>query len=237
MTPIFYSQYSGKSLLTFEKPEKALKNHKQSIATICPVVVDTKMTGVAELFQNLVPLGLSPRFGLNYRFVHENNPDNANNWHRVVVFVKNTQGYKDLIKIHNVSNIDFGGFITAEVMEKHWTENLKLAIPFYDSYLFRNTMYETFCLPEFGNVEHTFFHEDNGLPFDDLVASKIPDNKTLVKSIFYEKNADFKTWLTYRCCLNFSNKGKNRSLENPMFDHCHSKEFSFESYLNHVNSK
>jgi hypothetical protein len=51
MTPIFYSQYSGKSLLTFQTVEKAKKNNKQSVFKLCkeggitsPVVVDTKMT-------------------------------------------------------------------------------------------------------------------------------------------------------------------------------------------------
>ena len=105
MIPIFYSQYSGKSLMTFQSPSDALKNNKQSIAKICidnnitPVVVDTKMTGIMELFQNFNKLDLSPIFGLNYKFVHEDCPDNDINWHKVIVFIKNTQGYKDLIKI------------------------------------------------------------------------------------------------------------------------------------------
>jgi len=241
MIPIFYSQYSGKSLMTFEAPEKAVKKSKQSIAKICldnnitePVVVDTKMTGVMELFENLPPLGLNPRFGLNYKFVHEDTEENSNNWHQIIVFIKNTKGYKDLIKIHNSANLEYSGRITPAVLNKYWTENLKLAIPFYDSYLFRNTLYDVACLPEFENIPHTFFIEENGLPFDDLVNSKIKGNKMLVKSIFYEKEKDFVTWLTYRCALNFSNKGKNRTLEDPMFDHCHSNKFSFESYLKYI---
>ena len=97
-------------------------------------------------------------------------------------------------------------------------------------------MYETRCLPEFGDIQHSFFYEKNGLPFDDLIASRITGEKLLTKSIYYESNSDFIKWQTYRCALNFSNKGKNRTLENPMFDHCHSKQFSFESYLDYVNN-
>lgn len=229
--------------MTFETPEKALKNNKQSVAKLAldnnipsPVVVDTKMTGVMELFQNLTPLGLNPRFGLNYKFVHDTSPDNENNWHKVIIFIKNTKGYKDLIKIHNISNIECGGRITPKILQKYWTENLKMAIPFYDSYLFRNSFYDVSCLPEFEGVPHVFFYEQNGLPFDDLIESRIQGTKVLTKSIFYEKESDFVTWQTYRCCLNFSNKGKNRTLENPMFDHCHSDKFSFESYLNYVKN-
>lgn len=230
--------------MTFETPEKAKKLHKQSIAQICldneiekPIVVDTKMTGIMELFQNFSPLGLKPIFGLNYKFVHENSDENQYNWHRVIVFIKNTKGYKDLIKIHNKANIEEGGKITPDILKNHWTDNLKLAVPFYDSYLFKNTMYETSCSPEFNNIEHSYFYEENALPFDDLIASRIAGEKVLVKSIFYEKRSDFIKWQTYRCSLNFSNKGKNRTLESPMFDHCHSKEFSFESYLDHVKNK
>ena len=230
--------------MTFETPEKAKKNNKQSIAKICldnnilePIVVDTKMTGVMELFQNLTPLGLNPRFGLNYKFIHDTSEENANNWHRIIIFIKNTQGYKDLIRVHNLANIENGGNVTPKILESHWTENLKLAIPFYDSYLFRNTMYDVSCLPEFSNVPHSFFYEENSLPFDDLIASRIKGEKILVKSVFYENDNDFVTWLTYRCALNYSNKGKNRTLESPMFDHCHSDQFSFESYLNYVKTK
>ncbi len=224
--------------MTFETPEKSAKLHKQSIAKCCiennissPIVVDTKMTGIMELFQNFQPLGLEPIFGLNYKFVHENTEDNKNNWHRIIIFIKNTKGYKDLIKIHNRANIENDSNITPELLKKYWTENLKLAIPFYDSYLFRNTMYDTSCLPEFGGIDHSYFCEQNDLPFDNLIASKITGKKILTKSIFYEKREDFVKWLTYRCALNFSNKGKNRTLESPMFDHCHSKEFCFESFL------
>lgn len=238
MVPIFYSQYSGKSLFTFDTPEKAAKNNKQSISKLCvennivnPVVVDYKMTGVMELFQNFNPIGLNPRFGLNCKFSHD--LENAKtNWHRIIIFIKNTKGYKDLILIHNLANIKNGGFVSPEIISKYWTENLKIAIPFYDSFLFRNTMFEgVSCLPEFGELNPSYFVEDNELPFDDLISSKITKNKVSVKTVLYEKNEDFVKWLTYRCALNFSNKGKNRTLESPMFDHCHSKQFSFESYL------
>ena len=237
MLPIFYSQYSGKGLFVYDPPDKAAKNHKQSIAALClkhdikqPIVVDSKMTGVMELYQNFPPLGLNPIFGWQCRFIHDLNAENSD-WHKVIVFIRNNQGYRDLIKLHNRTNIDNGGFVTPEDLKKYWTENLKLAIPFYDSYLFKNILYGTACSHEFGDIPHVFFYEKNGLPFDTLVASQITGDKILVKSVYYENEDDFKTWLVYRCCLNYSNKGKIRNLESPMFDHCHSHEFSFESYL------
>jgi hypothetical protein len=184
-----------------------------------------------ELLESAEKEGVTPVFGLNYKFLHSGSEDEKN-WHKIIIFIKNNRGYKDLIKIHNAANLKNSGSISSDIFKEFWTDNLKLAIPFYDSFIFRNTMYDGLtCLPEFGDVKPTYFTEDNGLPFDDLIESKINGEKIKVKSIFYEKEEDFIKWQTYRCSLNFSNKGKNRTLGNPMFDHCHSNKFSFESYI------
>jgi len=174
---------------------------------------------------------------LRYDFVHENTEDNAGNRHKIIVFVKNTQGHKDLIRLHNRANIEEKGVFTPRLLKEHWTENLKLAIPFYDSYLFNNTLYQKSCIPEFGEIPLTFFREDNMLPFDSLVASTLPAHAKIVdvKTVLYTRRESFETWLTYRCALNLNVKGKKRTLEAPNFDHCHSKEFSVESYLEKVN--
>lgn len=237
MEPIFYSHYSGKSLLTFDTVKDAEKYNKQSVLKISkennierPVVVDTKFTGVFELFQNAEQEGLSPIFGLNYKFVHDLLCKDS--WHRIIIFIKNVKGYYDLIKIHNKANIENESYISPKILKEGWTENLSLAIPFYDSFLFRNSLYDTQCSPEFSDIPFTCFLESNSLPFDLLIADKVSKFENIrTKTVFYEKERDFKTWLTYRCALNFSIKGKQRSLENPSFEHCHSNKFSFESYL------
>ncbi len=243
MIPVFTSHYSGKSVLTFDTPEDAKKYKKDSIIDICleggiknPFILETKMTGFMEMYKNFQKSDLAPRFGLTRFFKTSLDEDNKANWSKINIFVKNTQGYKDLIKIHNHINIRNGGYTTPDVLKQFWTENLILTIPFYDSYIHRNVVYGASCIPEFGGIPHDFFVEKNCLPFDSLIESRIPENRVPVKSIFYKNKEDFESWLTYRCALNLNVKGKKRSLESPMFEHCHSKEFCWESYKNHANS-
>ena len=238
MIPLFASHYSGKSILTLETPDKVKEGQKQSVFSLCkeagierPFVVENKFTGAAELFKNGKKCDIHPRFGLRYPFVHENIDDNKDNWHKIVIFIKSTAGYKDLIRLHNRANLDEKGVITPAILEKYWTENLKLVIPFYDSYIFNNVIYGKSCQPEFGGIPHDFFVENNCLPFDSLVESYITGNKIKAKTILYKNRADFDVWQTFRCALNLNVKGKKRTLEAPQFEHCHSKEFCLESYL------
>ena len=240
MTPVFTSHYSKKSLLTFLEPEKAKAKNKQSIFSICkendissPVVVEDYMTGFMELFQTAAKLNIRPRFGLTFRFNNSSDEESAANHHKVIVFIKNTTGYKDLIKLHNQVHINQAGVLYPDNLLTLWTENLSLFIPHYDGYHHRNAFYDVNCIPDFGGTPVTFFRQKNNLPFDELIASRIPAGADVIdcKSIFYERRADFKYWQTYRCALNFSHKGRNRSIESPMFDHCHSDDFCFESYL------
>jgi len=98
-------------------------------------------------------------------------------------------------------------------------------------------------MPNFNFTEPTLFIEDNGLPFDSLVQDEIKTvmqkNNTFksekVKSIYYNKKSDFSAFQTYKLICNRSNwSGKSTSLECPNLDHCGSKNFCVESYLEQV---
>ena len=118
-----------------------------------------------------------------------------------------------------------------------WSEeDLTLAIPFYDSFIFKNTLHFCSCIPDFSFCKPTFFLEDNHLPFDLIIREKVfeyckknnyPTEET--KSIFYETKEDFEAFQTYKCIC--SRRFKQRTLSVPNFDHLASPEFSFESYL------
>lgn len=231
--PIFSSHYSG-SILTFDTPEDAVKYNKKSVFTLCqrhgierPLVVEKNMTGFMELFQNAEKCNIFPRFGLKYWFRHDCEDPH---YHRIIVFLKNMEGYKNLIRIHNRANIENEKVISPKILAENWSDNLQLVIPFYDSYIFNNNVLANkACLPEFEGIQPVFFEEDNGLPFDSLIAGLLPEDAIKVKSIYYERRSDFPHWMTYKCALNYSVKGKNRTLEEPNFDHLHSHEFCLQS--------
>ena len=115
-----------------------------------------------------------------------------------------------------------------KTLKSFWNDkDLKLVIPFYDSYVFNNTLYNNLCVPELDFTEPVYFLEDNDLPFDELVAKKISNltsNIQKAQSIFYRNKKDFKAYLTYKCINNRS------SLDKPELDHMASNEFCVESW-------
>jgi hypothetical protein len=106
-----------------------------------------------------------------------------------------------------------------------------VCIPFYDSFIFNNTLRNSICIPQFEFTKLIFFIEDNDLPFDIIIKNKIEnyikENNSEcynTKSIYYNKRKDFKTYLTFRCI-------NNRSILNkPELEHMSSNEFCFETW-------
>ena len=118
-----------------------------------------------------------------------------------------------------------------------WTENLSLAIPFYDSFLHVNLLTLGNCVPDFPD-KPVFFMEDHGLPFEGLINDAILqycaiNGNEIVQThtCYYFLAKDVLSYNTYRCILNRS------SLDKPQLDHFSSEEFSFESYLKLIGKK
>ena len=246
--PLFKSHYSiGKSILTLENQEEQIPNNPSSIIEIARrnkmktvFLVEDGMSGFLEAFKNCEDNEIKLVFGLRVN-VCENAEDKTKESLekecKYVLFSRNQEGYKRLIKISSAASCD--GFYyqprtDLKTVAKHWNDkDLQLCVPFYDSFLFNNTMTFSICLPDFGFTKPVFFLEDNDMPFDYLVREKVinycKENKldTLpVKSIYYENKEDFKAYLTFKCI------SKRTTLENPKFDHLCSDEFSFESWKN-----
>ena len=111
-----------------------------------------------------------------------------------------------------------------------------LAVPFYDSFLFKNITSFDNCVPDLSGLDPTFFIEDNGLPFDKLIADTVASYTKsqgypteTVKSIYYENKNDVDALQTYKCVC--SRKFGKSSLSKPNLDHFGSDQFCFESYL------
>ena len=154
---------------------------------------------------------------------------------KYIIFCRNTEGYKDLIKIHDLAfkeGFYYNPRIDYKNLKKLWTKNLKLGVPFYDSFISNNILLGDSCIPEIDFAKDTsFFVEENGLPFDDLlkdgVTSFCKNEKSEMinaKSVFYKNKKDFKSYLTFRCINNRS------TLNKPNLEHMSSNEFCFESW-------
>ncbi len=249
LVPLFKSHYSiGRSILTLN-PDEGEPDEADSVFGICKendleelVLVDDNMSGFLQAYQNSKELNIKLIFGVRITICNDLNQKDADSLktnNRIVIFIKNEQGYKDLIRIFSLASKD--GFyylprIDYKSLKKEWNnKTLSLAIPFYDSYLFKNTLLSNICVPEFEFTKPTYFIEDNNLPFDDIVKEKVisqaktegaPTQK--VQSIFYELKKDFKAYLTFRCINSRS------TLERPELNHMTSDEFCVEGWREKV---
>ena len=140
-------------------------------------------------------------------------------------------------QIYSLSFTEGNGRIDYKNLKKLWNEdNLLLAIPFYDSFIFKNAMFFGNCIPDFSFATTVFFLESNSLPFDEVIREKVKEycsekHKTEeTKSIYYNKREDLAAFQTYKCICNRSFSSGETGLTNPRLEHCGSAEFSFESW-------
>jgi len=243
MIPLFKSHYSlGRSILTLEdKDEK--DDYPDSIIQICKenkmkelYLVEDNMSSFLEAYSNCRKNNIKLNYGLRISVTEsmsDKSEESKTKSSKIILFFKNKKGYQQLTKLYSVAAKE--GFyyeprLDYKTISKNWTDDLILCIPFYDSFIFNNTLKNSLCVPQFDFTKPIFFIEDNDLPFDSLVkqrALSFAEKNNLkiykVQSVFYKERKDFKAYLTFRCI-------NNRSVLNkPNLDHMSSNEFCFES--------
>jgi len=246
--PLFKSHYSiGRSILTLnDKIEE--DSGPDSIIEICKsnklknlFLVEDNMSSFLEAYTNCKTYGIKLSYGLRISITEDlkdKSEDSLPKTSKVIIFAKNNKGYYKLVKIFTTASRE-GFYYVPRIDYKNlkalWSEeDLILAIPFYDSFLFNNILRNFICVPYFDFTNPLFFIENNKLPFDKIMFSRVNEyaekNKYSIlntKSIFYKKSKDFKSYLTLRCI-------NNRSfLNKPEIEHLSSDQFCFESWRDH----
>lgn len=245
MVPLFKSHYSlGRSILTLEDKDKE-DNYPDSIIQICKsnkisnlCLVEDNMSSFLEAYTNSLKNNINLNYGLRISVtesIEDKTEDSIAKTSKIIIFIKNKKGYQTLTKLYSIgakNGFYYEPRIDYDLLSKHWSENLILAIPFYDSFIFNNTLKNNICVPNFAFTKPILFIENNNLPFEDLVSQKLlkfsQENKLNImktKSVYYNKKIDFKSYLTFRCINNRS------TLNKPELEHMTSDEFSFESWL------
>ena len=243
--PLFKSHFSiGKSILTLEE-ETSEENEPDSIIQIardCKLkkvfLVEDCFSGFLQAFKNLKANNIDLIFGIKFIFcdnISNKNEDELKKHHKLIIFANGNEGYKTLIKLWTKASVE-GFYYTPRLdmnsLKECFNENIKIAIPFYDNFIFNNTLKGYQCVPFIENYKPTVFIEDNSLIFDPLVKDKMIEFAKLnnldilrTKSIYYKNKKDFKSFLTFRCINN------RTTLNKPEIEHMSSDEFCLESWL------
>lgn len=245
MLPLFKSHYSiGKSILTLDDPKKVTEGGSDSIFKIAIenklnsiVLVEDTLIGFFEAYKRCKEFKIQLIFGLRLSMRNSSLPEDANSQHKIIIFAKTDVGCKLLNKIYSQAFCEFSGFLDYNSLKSLWDDNhLKMAIPFYDSFLYVNNFSFGNIVPDLSFTKPTVFIEDNELSLDYLIRQKAEDfaksNNLLtnsVKSVYYKNKEDVTAFMTYKIICNRS-FGKDRSLEKPELPHFCSNHFCFESW-------
>ena len=256
LLPLFKSHFSiGKSILTLNAPKSegeedssdsvfdiALNNNLDKV-----VLVEDSFMGFLQARKVCSELSKQLIFGIRLDFCEDaskiEDAKDVTCSHKIIIFPKNSEGCKDLNAIYTLAKTKCNGWLDLNILKKHWNEdNLSLAVPFYDSFLFKNLTTFQSCFVHFTFTKPTFFIEDNGLPFDSMIKDSVVKycltnefETQAVQSIYYKDKKDFSAYLTYKLiCGRNSFAGKELSLEKPNFDHLGSDQFCWESYTEKI---
>ena len=251
LVPLFKSHYSlGRSILTLEKEGVSVKDGPDSIVDIAKeneleevFLVDDCMGGFLEAYTNLAEAKIKLIFGVRLTICEDCSQKNEgaiNTSSKYVILCRNKKGYERLIKIYSQAAKE--GFyyeprIDFSELKKNWSnEDLILAVPFYDSFVFYNNFSSRNCIPDFSFCNPIFFTEDNKLPYDQILLSLVQKyakeqsyQERKCKSVYYKDKAHFKAYLTFRCI------NKRSSLEKPELNNMCSDTFCFESWKERAN--
>lgn len=243
MIPMFKSNYSiGKSILTLEMPEEGSDNlASDSILQIAKdnnleklVLVEDSMIGFLEAHKSCSKLNIQLIFGLRLNCCNDvSEEDKEKSKHKIIIFAKNDNGCKLLNKIYSHAFCDNSSFADCKYLASIWSEaDLRLGIPFYDSFIYNNNFLFSNCIPNFHFTKPVYFVERNNLPFDESLERLVESfskETVLSKSIFYNLKKDVFAFQTYKCITNRA-FGKEQSLSSPNLNHFGSDEFCWESF-------
>lgn len=238
--PIFKSHYSiGRSILTLEDPKEVEEGGPSSIFKIAKdaglkeiYLLEDNISSFPLAFKVSKKVGIPIRYGEMF-YLKSSTPDSKETC-KIGVFALNDDGFKELIRLHT-KVYEAGETIGFEDL-KSLSANLRLVIPFYDSFLHKSHFTFNIFLYDFAALKPLFFVEENGLPWDSKLAEIV---KTYcqnngcdivdVQSIYYEKAEDISAYMTYRLICD-RKETRGGTLEKPNIDGFGSDKFSWERF-------
>jgi len=229
MIPLFKSQFSiGKSILTIDDIVDIAKN-KSLEEVVC---VEDSFFGFRSLKSKLSEAGIKFIFGIRLSVVQDSN-DSDLRPSKLVFFAKNNDGVKALRSLYTSAHTSDSGSLSLADYKKSFFKDIKVAVPFYDSYIYNNIF--MFGLSELclSGIEHTYFVEENNHPFDfqiKRVMDSLGVETTQCKSIYYKNKEDFHAFQMHKAICN-RRMGRSPTFSSPNLNDFASDEFSFESYL------
>lgn len=223
MIPLLKSDFSiGKSILTLDKifsfDEKEI------------VLVEDSMSGFRAAKKLSDKTGKPLRFGLRLE------TQSTSQASKLIYFAKNAKGVDSLRRIFTKAFTKNNGVYQ---FDKKELDGIQIAVPFYDSYIYRNLFYFGVHCLDLKDLDIWYFEEENGHPFDFIISralKKLGIETIKAKSIYYEKKEDFQAFCFYKAVCG-RKTGRAVTWEKPNLEHFCSDEFCHQEYLDKRDNK
>ena len=227
MIPLFKSHFSvGRSILTLDKILDIVDIN--SLKEV--VLVEDSFYGFRTFNKALLEKGVRLVFGLRVPVLYENSEEEKPS--KLIFFAKNNNGIKRVKDLYTEANTSESKSVVMKNYSKDYFSDIRIAVPFYDSYICNNLFYFGMSQMDLTGLDHVYFIEDNNHPFDFQIKKAIDDlgvETQEAKSIFYKNKDDFHAFQMYKAVCN-RRQGKSPTFSNPNLNHFCSDEFCWESY-------
>lgn len=228
MIPLFKSQYSiGRSILTLEN----ILNIAEINSLSEVVCVEDSFYGFRAFNQAFLEKGIKLVFGLRLSVVSDRSSAEESP-SKLIFFAKNNDGLNKIKKLYTECHTSSLGALSMKHVSKEDFKDVKIAVPFYDSFIHKNLFHFGMSDLNLNELDHVFFLEDNNHPFDFQIRRVIEGldvKKQETKSIFYKNKEDFHAFQMYKAVCG-RRQGKPPVFSDPRLDHFCSDEFCWESY-------
>ncbi len=231
MIPLFKTHYSiGKSILNTKDLFEIQR--EQDLKEI--VVVEDSFYGFRSLNKEAMKNNIKLIFGIRLSVVQSSVDELSS---KLIFFAKNNEGMNKIKSLYSSSFENKENVLILNNLNKNELENIKIAVPFYDSFIYNNLFHFGLCHVDISKFDFDYFIEQNNHPFDGLISEQVnsickSQNKEpiLTKSIYHKNKEDFDAFQMYKSICGRAN-GKTPMFTNPNLNHFCSNEFCWESFL------
>ncbi len=253
VTPLFSTSASRSQggIFTVEKAgETAKAKRTRGPVSLCDLAKRDKLTHLhlvesnwvnfMNAHKNLKEVGCNLSFGLKLvvcEDIADKSEASFKTESNVVIWLAGdgSTDYQRLIKLFTIAAND--GFyhvprIDWKTLCIGWGDDLLLSLPFYSSFLAKNTLTFASIVPQLPAMPLVMREVGQNLAVDsllddavDVYVEKTGAEVQSVKSLYYLNRTDAKAWLNWRCILT-----RGASFDVPNLDGCTSREFSYESW-------
>lgn len=206
-------------------------------------MVDGRIDGFLEAYKQSAKIGVKLCFGLKLCVcadMEDRTPESRRTESKIVVLIKDSQGYSDIIRIWNRAWGYEGSFTHRgatygradwNMLKRYWTEHLGLALPYFSSFVARNTLTFSSITPDLPERPWVLKEVGSGLPFAPLIDAALErytegDASMVVpsKTILYPDPSWMRAYVVFRA---MAQKG---TFDKPEVAHLSSDTFSFAAW-------